>query len=132
MWKRFLRWLKFPPPQPGDLRLDGRLAEYVHRLAEQERRSPAAVAADLLNSGLERRGLAHPNLQYWRYLSPREQEVAALVCLGYNNRQIAERLVINPETVRSHLRNILRRLNLRSRSELRLLLRDWDVGERDA
>jgi len=43
----------------------------------------------------------------WQSLSPREQEVTALVCLGYTNGEIASKLKVSPTTIKSHVRNIL-------------------------
>ena len=43
-------------------------------------------------------------------LSPRERQVTALICQGYTNRQIACRLTISPETVKSHASSILHKL----------------------
>jgi DNA-binding NarL/FixJ family response regulator len=48
-------------------------------------------------------------------LSPREDAVLELVALGYTNRQIADQLVIAESTVRSHLHNILEKLQLTNR-----------------
>ena len=48
-------------------------------------------------------------------LSEREQEVLELVALGNTNRQIAEKLVVAESTVRSHLHNILDKLQLTNR-----------------
>jgi DNA-binding NarL/FixJ family response regulator len=48
-------------------------------------------------------------------LSEREQEVLDLVAQGRTNREIAERLVLAESTVRSHLRNILAKLNVANR-----------------
>ena len=48
-------------------------------------------------------------------LSPREEEVLELVALGHTNREIADRLVISESTVRSHLHNILDKLQLTNR-----------------
>jgi RNA polymerase sigma factor (sigma-70 family) len=39
-------------------------------------------------------------------LSPREREVAELISRGLKNREIAEKLVVTPETVKQHLKNI--------------------------
>jgi DNA-binding NarL/FixJ family response regulator len=50
-------------------------------------------------------------------LAPREAEVLALVAKGYINKEIAERLGISLETVRSYLKNIYEKLHVRSRTE---------------
>jgi two-component system nitrate/nitrite response regulator NarP len=64
-------------------------------------------------------------------LSPREQQVVALTCLNLTNRQIAAKLVITPETAKTHVRNILRKFNLHSKVELREALSDWDFSDWD-
>lgn len=50
-------------------------------------------------------------------LSPREDEILALVARGYHNKEIADQLKISTETVRVHLRNIYEKLHVNSRSE---------------
>jgi len=49
-------------------------------------------------------------------VTPREREVLALLADGLTNRQIAERLVVSEHTVHRHVANILRKLDLPSRS----------------
>ena len=51
-------------------------------------------------------------------LTRREQEVAALAARGASAREIADQLVIGERTVETHLANIYRKLNVRSRVEL--------------
>jgi DNA-binding NarL/FixJ family response regulator len=108
--------------------LDGPLVEYVEALAEHEQRPPEDVAVELMASGVAQRNLATDSFDRWLSLSQREQEVAALVCLGYTNRQIAARLVISPETVKSHIQRVLYKFDLHSKDELRMLMVDWDFS----
>jgi LuxR family maltose regulon positive regulatory protein len=49
-------------------------------------------------------------------LTPREREVLCLVTEGLTNRQIAERLVVSEHTVHRHVTNLLRKLDLPSRT----------------
>jgi non-specific serine/threonine protein kinase len=51
-------------------------------------------------------------------LTPREQEVAALIARGFTNRQIADALVITPRTADTHVRNISTKLELHSRAQV--------------
>ena len=51
-------------------------------------------------------------------LTDREREVLTHLAEGVGNEEIAEALVISPKTVERHRENIMRKLNLHSRSEL--------------
>ena len=48
-------------------------------------------------------------------LSPREQEIARLVAIGYPNKTIAGILDISPWTVATHVRRIFNKLNVHGR-----------------
>ncbi|MFY7065592.1 response regulator [Nocardiopsis changdeensis] len=50
-------------------------------------------------------------------LTPRETEVLKLVARSLNNREIGERLFITENTVKNHVRNILEKLQVHSRTE---------------
>jgi two-component system, NarL family, response regulator LiaR len=50
-------------------------------------------------------------------LTPREWEVMALIAEHRTTDEIAEALVLSPETVRSHVKHILRKLDVRSREQ---------------
>ena len=53
-------------------------------------------------------------------LTPREREVLALVAQGHGNREIARRLVISERTARTHVSNVLAKLQLTSRTQAAL------------
>jgi two-component system, NarL family, response regulator LiaR len=72
------------------------------RLVEQLRRAP--------ESGAGLRPVKSP-------LTPREWEVMDLLAQSRTTDQIADALVLSSETVRTHVKNILRKLEVRSREE---------------
>ena len=51
-------------------------------------------------------------------LSDREMEILKEVVKGYNHHEIAEKLFISPNTVRTHINNIYKKLHLNSRSQV--------------
>lgn len=54
-------------------------------------------------------------------MTPRELQIAILVCRGFNNYDIAKALKIRHGTVKTHLRNVYRRVQVKSK--IALLLR---------
>jgi len=50
-------------------------------------------------------------------LSGREAEILTLLARGLNGEEIAQRLVLSPETVRTHVRNAMAKLEARTRTE---------------
>jgi DNA-binding NarL/FixJ family response regulator len=51
-------------------------------------------------------------------LTSREQEVLSLLAEGLTNEEIGDRLMISKHTVARHRENLMRKLELHSRSEL--------------
>jgi len=73
-----------------------------------------------LSAGQNER-LQHPNVVLlnkcqWSYLkrrykmTPRETQIAQLICQGLGNEEIAKRLKIKHGTVKTHVRNLYRKL----------------------
>jgi two-component system nitrate/nitrite response regulator NarL len=51
-------------------------------------------------------------------MTPRENEVIALIALGMSNKEIAQQLNIATHTVKSHVRNVMDKLALHSRLQI--------------
>lgn len=111
------------------LELDATHATYLALVAARSQTTHRQAAQDLLKNALVERQIAEEHLGHWRALTPRQQQVAALTCLNFTNRQIAARLNISPQTVKAHLRNLLYCFELHSKAELRQALEDWDFSE---
>jgi ATP/maltotriose-dependent transcriptional regulator MalT len=108
---------------------DEELIAVIKDVAKQQKRTEEEVMADLTKVGLNQ-FLAQNEMEgRWSSLSHREQQVVALICLGYRNYEIAQTLVIAPETVKAHLQHIFDKFHLRSSKELRLALKDWDFRD---
>jgi DNA-binding CsgD family transcriptional regulator len=67
--------------------------------------------------------MKHEVASHLRELTPREHEVLALIAEGKSNKEIAEALVVSPNTVRHHVHQLLQKLNCSSRHELALIVR---------
>ena len=66
--------------------------------------------------------------QRWILLSPREQDVTALTCLRFTNPQIASRLGLSKETVKTYLQKVLNKFGLQSKADLRVMFANWDFS----
>ena len=51
-------------------------------------------------------------------ITPREKEVLKLVCEGLSNKEIASRLSLSEQTVKSHLSNLFKKFDVKSRAHL--------------
>jgi DNA-binding NarL/FixJ family response regulator len=106
--------------------IDANLAQQIHELAAAERCCPKELAANLLAQAVAQKQQCFEHLELWETLSPREKEVVTFVCLGYMNKEIALKLGISVETVKTHVRNALRKFRVKRRGEIQRMLADWD------
>jgi DNA-binding CsgD family transcriptional regulator len=91
--------------------------------------SAQELAENIMNEGLEQIKAGSFLLEAWEALSAREQQVCALTCLGYTNRQIAGRLGISPETIKTHIQSVLRKFNMHGKAEMQVKMKDWDFSD---
>jgi DNA-binding CsgD family transcriptional regulator len=128
-WKQIFTRLGFESSEPRSLTLSADLRRSLQALAEHERLPAQEVAAQLIYNALEERRKMEAGWQNWLALTPREQQITALICLEYTSRQIATRLEISPETVKTHVHNVLVKFNVRRRQALRQMLAGWDFSQ---
>ena len=132
IWDRFLYLIgKRSTPGPRSYRFDvsDSLQVTLSTIAKDEGRPENELIPELLNAGLTQYVSNERIWKKWEALSPREKDVAALVCLGYTNREIGARLSISSETVKDRLETALKKFNFTKRTELRDLLSIWDFSE---
>jgi DNA-binding NarL/FixJ family response regulator len=98
------------------------LAAAVAALDRGESVVPPFMLGPLLRSLIQRQRAASRASEKLGRLTPREREVLSVLTEGLGDTGIAERLVISPETARTHVQRILRKLEVRSRLDAISLL----------
>lgn len=129
LFERLLSALGNLPLSKRVFQFDDELVDSLHELAARERRSEQDVAQDLLAAGLAQHNAAEAFVGTWQSLTRREQQVVALTCLSYTNKEIAARLSLSPETVKSHVRSALHKFGVHNKADLRRMLDDWDFSD---
>lgn len=74
----------------------------------------------LVESGYGEPGNPQDDLK--RTLTRRQRDVAQFVAQGFSNREIAQQLSISPLTAETHVRNILMKLDVSSRTQIAILV----------
>lgn len=100
------------------------VAEAARRAAAGESLVPPGMLGGLLRRLIDRSRTADQAMVRLAGLSAREREVLALLCDGCVHDDIAERLVVSPQTVRSHVARVLAKLEVRNRTEAVALIHD--------
>ncbi|NCT68982.1 MAG: response regulator transcription factor [Rhodanobacteraceae bacterium] len=103
------------------------LADALRKAARGEAVLHPRVAGKLMDA--LRRG-SEPGSEMLESLSQREREVLALMAEGLSNLQIAERLGIGEKTVKTHVSNVLGKLNVSDRTQAAVYA--WKSGLKQA
>jgi DNA-binding CsgD family transcriptional regulator len=69
---------------------------------------------------LEGRERAAAHRKHSNALTPRQVEIVALVAVGATNDEIADRLRISPHTVKTHLYQVFKKINVPNRMQAAL------------
>jgi len=81
----------------------------------------------LINRG---KGIEAMIVDHFRDLTAYEEKIFALVSKGMSNKEVARQLNCTERTVKHHMTNIMRKLNVRNRVEAVLKLASMDSRAR--
>ncbi len=90
-----------------------------HEMKQSDGREPDRAAPEVSPVLLDSRQWSYVRRRY--ELTDRELQIAELVCRGFRNDRIARDLRIRPGTVKTHVRNIYRKVKVKSK--IAMLLR---------
>jgi DNA-binding NarL/FixJ family response regulator len=107
------------------------LVQSVHAALRGEACVPSRMLGGLLKELINRRRIVQATNDRISRLSHRERQVLAELTDGLDGDAIAARLFISPQTVRTHIQNVLAKLEVHSRLEATNLAREHGlVSER--
>lgn len=106
------------------------LTDAVLRLHAGESVVPPDMLGPLLRGLVERRRASSAAVERLMELTPREREILVLIANGKDQDDIARTLVISPETARTHIQRVVRKLGVRSRVEVVTLAAEHGLVER--
>lgn len=107
-----------------------KVVEAVRRAAEGEMLIPPAMLVGLIARQRQRAQEEAERNRLLGELTPREREVLQLMSKGFDNKTIAEQMVISLTTVRGYVQNVLEKLD--AHSKLEAVARAGEYGLLDA
>ncbi len=93
------------------------VVDAVRRAYAGEIMLPSQLIGRLINSLAQRRREQAERQHLVERLTAREHEILGLIAEGADNKTIADRLVVSPHTVRTHVQNLLAKLGAHSKLE---------------
>ena len=106
------------------------VGEAVRSIVRGEAVIPPAMLGSLLRRLIQRRRDAASAADRLVELTRREREVLSLLVDGLDHQRIATALFISPETARTHVQRILRKLDVHSRGEAVALFSQAGLADR--
>lgn len=91
--------------------------EKIIEAIEEVNRGGSPISSQIARKVIEAFAIREKTNEYFQELTKREQELLGLLSKGYRYREIADKLYISIETVRTHIRNVYEKLQVNSRTE---------------
>jgi RNA polymerase sigma factor (sigma-70 family) len=91
------------------------LIEAIHTVAAGDALLSPSITRKVIDRATSRPQVAVANASALERLTPREREVLELLARGLSNAEIAESLVVEESTVKTHVKRVLAKLELRDR-----------------
>ena len=91
--------------------------EKIIEAIEEVNKGGSPISSQIARKVIEAFAVRENSNDYFQDLTKREQELLGLLSKGYRYREIAEKVFVSIETVRTHIRNIYEKLQVNSRTE---------------
>jgi DNA-binding NarL/FixJ family response regulator len=91
--------------------------EKVIEAIEEVSKGGSPISSQIARKVIEAFAIREKTNEYFQELSRREQEILEQLSMGYRYKEIADKLFVSLETVRTHIRNIYEKLQVNSRVE---------------
>lgn len=91
--------------------------EKILEAIEEVQKGGSPISSQIARKVIEAFTIKEKTNEYFQNLSKREQEILEELNKGYRYKEIADKLFVSIETVRTHIRNIYEKLQVNSRLE---------------
>lgn len=92
-------------------------AEKILEAIQEVNQGGSPISSQIARKVIEAFTVKEKTNDYFQELSRREQEMLEQLSMGYRYKEIAEKLFVSIDTVRTHIRNIYEKLQVNSRVE---------------
>jgi DNA-binding NarL/FixJ family response regulator len=99
----------------------------IHTVAAGEALLSPSVTRRVIDRMANQPLVGEPNDPRLDELTPREREVLELIARGLSNREIADALVVEETTVKTHVKRVLMKLDARDRVHTVILAYEWGL-----
>jgi DNA-binding NarL/FixJ family response regulator len=91
--------------------------EKVIEAIEEVYKGGSPISSQIARKVIDAFSVREKTNEYFQDLSKREQEILEQLSKGYRYKEIADKLFVSIETVRTHIRNIYEKLQVNNRAE---------------